>query len=208
MFRAKLRTLVCKPPVNCSVTHKPLDNKNNGTCYDCYQFVIKRLIEIAETRINTGFFKQLDLFKFDGRGRLGGDVVDNAVDAAHFVRNARGDAPQHTPRQGREHAGHKVARFHAAHRDGVVIRASVAHDADALHAGEHREILVGAAAALADLLADDGVRRAENGELFARDLAEHAHAETGAGERLTVHETFGQTEEKAELAHLVLEEIA
>lgn len=63
MFRAKLRTLVCKPPVNCSVTHKPLDNKNNGTCYDCYQFVIKRLIEIAETRINTGFFKQLDLFK-------------------------------------------------------------------------------------------------------------------------------------------------
>lgn len=64
MFRAKLRTLVCKPPVNCSVTHKPLDNKNNGTCYDCYQFVIKRLIEIAETRINTGFFKQLDLFEF------------------------------------------------------------------------------------------------------------------------------------------------
>ena len=68
MFRAKLRTLVCKPPVNCSVTHKPLDNKNNGTCYDCYQFVIKRLIEIAETRINTGFFKQLDLFPLDGVG--------------------------------------------------------------------------------------------------------------------------------------------
>ena len=68
MFRAKLRTLVCKPPVNCSVTHKPLDNKNNGTCYDCYQFVIKRLIEIAETRINTGFFKQLDLFNINKDG--------------------------------------------------------------------------------------------------------------------------------------------
>ena len=70
MFRAKLRTLVCKPPVNCSVTHKPLDNKNNGTCYDCYQFVIKRLIEIAETRINTGFFKQLDLFKLANKSLL------------------------------------------------------------------------------------------------------------------------------------------
>ena len=70
MFRAKLRTLVCKPPVNCSVTHKPLDNKNNGTCYDCYQFVIKRLIEIAETRINTGFFKQLDLFWINDREAL------------------------------------------------------------------------------------------------------------------------------------------
>ena len=70
MFRAKLRTLVCKPPVNCSVTHKPLDNKNNGTCYDCYQFVIKRLIEIAETRINTGFFKQLDLFAINDREAL------------------------------------------------------------------------------------------------------------------------------------------
>ena len=30
----------------------------------------------------------------------------------------------------------------------------------------------------------------------------------GPRERLTVHETFGQTEEEAELAHLVLEEIA
>ena len=37
--------------------------QDNHFCYDCYQFVIKRLIEIAETRINTGFFKQLDLFK-------------------------------------------------------------------------------------------------------------------------------------------------
>ena len=62
-FRAKLRTLVSKPPDNHSVTRKPLDNKNNGTCYDCYQFVIKRLLEVLETRINTGFFKQFDLFE-------------------------------------------------------------------------------------------------------------------------------------------------
>ena len=45
--------------------HGLVSYKNNGTCYDCYQFVIKRLIEIAETRINTGFFKQLDLFKLN-----------------------------------------------------------------------------------------------------------------------------------------------
>ena len=54
---------ICKPPINHSATHKPLDNKNNGTCYECYQFVIKRLLEVPQTRINTGFFKQLDLFK-------------------------------------------------------------------------------------------------------------------------------------------------
>ena len=122
----------------------------------------------AERRSSSRFhaFMAKRSLPFDGRGRLGGDVVNNAVDAAHFVRNARGDAPQHIPRQGCEHAGHKVARFHTAHRDSIVIRASVAHDADALHAGEHRKILVGAAAALADLFADNGVRRAENGELF------------------------------------------
>ena len=90
MFRAKLRTLVCKPPVNCSVTHKPLDNKNNGTCYDCYQFVIKRLIEIAETRINTGFFKQLDLFKLNRSGRLTGNVIHYPVHMAHLVNNSAG----------------------------------------------------------------------------------------------------------------------
>lgn len=87
LFRAKLRTLVCKPPVNCSVTHKPLDNKNNGTCYDCYQFVIKRLIEIAETRINTGFFKQLDLFKLNRPRRLTGNIIEAAVYPLHFIDN-------------------------------------------------------------------------------------------------------------------------
>ena len=85
MFRAKLRTLVCKPPVNCSVTHKPLDNKNNGTCYDCYQFVIKRLIEIAETRINTGFFKQLDLFGINEPILFGAPVVMNPMLAIPFI---------------------------------------------------------------------------------------------------------------------------
>ena len=43
-----------RQPVNCSVTHKPLDNKNNGTCYDCYQFVIK----IVECKITQSIFIQ------------------------------------------------------------------------------------------------------------------------------------------------------
>ena len=54
--------IIVKPPDNYSVTHKLLDNKNNGTCYDCYQFVIKRLLEMLETCINTDFFKQFVLF--------------------------------------------------------------------------------------------------------------------------------------------------
>ena len=62
----------------------------NGTCYDCYQFVIKRLIEIAETRINTGFFKQLDLFPLYGSGGFRSNIVNDSVYVFNFVYDAGG----------------------------------------------------------------------------------------------------------------------
>ena len=141
MFRAKLRTLVCKPPVNCSVTHKPLDNKNNGTCYDCYQFVIKRLIEIAETRINTGFFKQLDLFPLNRCRGLGGHIVEHAVDTGDLVYNAHRDAVEHVIRQAHPIGGHEVGGADGAESDRVIISAAVAHDADGAHVCQRREVL-------------------------------------------------------------------
>ena len=48
---------VAQPPVNHSLTAKPLDYKNNGFLRNCYQFVIKRLLEVPQPRINTGFLR-------------------------------------------------------------------------------------------------------------------------------------------------------
>ena len=196
MFRAKLRTLVCKPPVNCSVTHKPLDNKNNGTCYDCYQFVIKRLIEIAETRINTGFFKQLDLFPLNGRGGLGGDVVDDAVDTLDLVDDAGADPVQKLVGEPCPVGGHEIVRPDGPEGDGAVIGPAVAHDAHGAHVGEGGEILIGAVRELGrgHLLPEDGVGLPQKIQLGLRHLADDPDGKARARERLAGDEILGQSQ--------------
>ena len=54
---------VAQPPINHSLTLKPLDYKNNGS--HTYQFVIKRLLKMLQTRINAGFTKYFCLFKLN-----------------------------------------------------------------------------------------------------------------------------------------------
>ena len=59
-----------------------------------------------------------------------------------------------------------------------------------------------------DLVHDDPVAGAQGVELLAGDLADDADGEAGAGEGLAEDHLLGQAEGEADLAHLVLEEIA
>ena len=80
------------------------------------------------------------LLPLDGARRLGGDVVDDAVDALDFVDDAVGDL-----REQRRTAGAPSRRswrpgvIDRAERDDVVVGAAVAHDAHGAHRQEHRE---------------------------------------------------------------------
>lgn len=76
--------------------------------YDCYQFVIKRLIEIAETRINTGFFKQLDLFKLDCRRGFACHVVAHSAYALDFIDYTRRHSGEQVIREASVLRSHKV----------------------------------------------------------------------------------------------------
>ena len=58
----------------------------------------------------------------------------------------------------------------------------------------------------ADLLAHDRVGAPQRLELLVRDLADDAHGEAGARERLAVDDLVGQAELGAHRADLVLEE--
>ena len=58
----------------------------------------------------------------------------------------------------------------------------------------------------ADLLAHDRVGAAQDLELLVRDVADDAHGEARARERLAVHDLVGQAELGADRAHLVLEQ--
>ena len=61
---------------------------------------------------------------------------------------------------------------------------------------------------LAQLLDEDGVGAAQQVGVFALHLAEDAHAEARARERMAVHHLARQAELDAELAHFVLEQLA
>ena len=192
MFRAKLRTLVCKPPVNCSVTHKPLDNKNNGTCYDCYQFVIKRLIEIAETRINTGFFKQLDLFKLNRSWWFAGQIIEYAVYPFYFVDDSAHHFLQSFKRNLRCLGGHEVDGVYGAEGHGVVVGSFVSHNANGTHVGEGGEILADGAVKtdFGDFFAVDGIGILNDTDFFGGYFADDTDTQTRARERLAEYQIF------------------
>ena len=117
---------------------------------------------------------------------------------------------QHVAGQPRPVGRHRVDARHAAHGDGVLVGAIVAHHADALDREEDGEGLpeLVVEARAADLLRDDRVGAPQRLETLGRDLADHADREPGPRERMPPDRVLGQPEAAADLAHLVLEQLA
>src|SRR5229473_3808913 len=88
------------------------------------------LIRHAKPTLSRATLPSLPL---DRTGRLRGDVVDDAVDAAHLVDDPGRRAPQELVREGVIVGGHAVGRSDRPQRADVIVGAPVAHDADALH---------------------------------------------------------------------------
>ena len=91
----------------------------------------------------------------------------------------------------------------------MTVGAAVTLDAHGTNVGEQDD------RALPDLLIQAGRRKllasnqvcgAQDIQALARHLADNTNAETGARERLTVHQVVGQTQLAADRAHLILEE--
>ena len=125
-------------------------------------------------------------------------------------------AREQVVRQRRPVRGHEVGRLHGAQRDRVLVGAAVAHHADRAHRQEHRERLRGLVVPrLAvgvvrhpQLVDEDRVGAAQQVGALARDLAQDAHAQARARERMAEHHVARQAELEPQLAHLVLEELA
>ena len=150
------------------------------------------------------------LLPLDRAGRLRRDVVGDPVHAGHLVDDPRRDALEHLVGQAGPVGGHRVVGRHGAQHDRVRVRAVVAHHADGLHRGQHREALPDLAVepGAADLLDHDRVGLLQDLDALARDRADDAHREPGTGERLAPHDLLGQPELLADRAHLVLEQLA
>src|SRR4030095_3524493 len=150
------------------------------------------------------------LFPLD-RGRwLRRDVVDDAVDAAHLVDNARRDRRQEIMRQGRPIGGHPVETLHRANRHGVFVRPRVTHDADALHRQQHRKALPQPLipASFPNLIGDNAIGEAQQIQPLLRHGADQTDGEPGTREGLPDDELAFESEILPDSPDLVLEEIA
>ena len=103
----------------------------------------------------------------------------------------------------------ELARGDRADGDHVAERARAVLHAHALHVRVDREELLGllVEAGLLHLVAEDEVRLAQDVELLLRELADAAHREARARERLAHDHLVGDAERLAHLAHFVLVEV-
>src|SRR5207302_8234598 len=69
----------------------------------------------------------------DRAGGFGGDVVDDAVDAAHLVDDAGRGAAEDLVRERVVVGGHAVSRGHRPQRAGKIVGARIAHHPDRAH---------------------------------------------------------------------------
>lgn len=127
------------------------------------------------------------LFPLHRCGRLGGNIIHDAVDARHFIDDARADLGQQVIGQTRPIDGHEVVGRHGTDGQHEVVRALVAHHADGTGVGQHGEILVDVAvkARQRDFLAENRVALA-NGFQFVGVMSPMMRmARPGPGNGLT-----------------------
>ena len=105
---------------------------------------------------------------------------------------------------------HRVDAFDDPERHDIVIRALVPENPHRFHRQEDRERLpdLPIEAGLHHLVLQHGVGVAEDLEVGRGDVAHHAHAEAGAGERLPPDDFLGHAQFFAEQPDFVLEQIA
>ena len=175
----------------------------------CCQIVATERLRRSKVLDFQGVPASLELFPLNGRRGLGAEVVEDAADAGDLGLHAARDGFKQLPVETGNACGHGVGGVHRADDDRPELRALAVHDAGSADVGDDGEVLpdLRIHAGLCKLLAEDGVGLPHGGETVAGDRANAAHAETGAGDRLTPHHAVRQAERLADGADLVLEEV-
>ena len=165
---------------------------------------------MPQTRINTRFLRHSNLLEFNRSRRLGSQIIHDPVNSLHLIDNPVHHPGKHFKGNLRRFRGHEIRSNHRSQRHGIIVGALVSHDTHGAHVGEGRKILSQTlvSAGFCQLLAVDGVRVLHDADLVRSHLAHDAHAQTGAGEGLTVYQIFRQAQLQAGAADLILEQQA
>src|SRR6185312_2640479 len=148
------------------------------------------------------------LLPLDRRGRFAADVIHHARNPAHFVDDAQADTLEEFIRQVRPARRHEVDGLDRAQRDHPFVGAAVAHHAHRFHRQEYREGLADLVvpAGSAQFFDEDAVALLQELRMLALHLAQDAHAQARARERMAIDHFARQPEFHADAPHLVLEQ--
>jgi len=130
------------------------------------------------------------LFPLNRAGRFRGDIVGHPVDAFDFVDDPRGGFAKKIMLEGviiRRHPVHRRDRPQSAY---IIIGTPVAHHPDAAHRQQHHKSLpdIVIQPVFADLVDKNRVRRAQNVQFGAGQIAGTTDRQSGAGERVATNE--------------------
>ena len=150
----------------------------------------------------------MQLFPLNSTHGLGGQVVEDAVDALDLAGDALGDLVQHLVGDLLDGGGHGVGGVDGADDGGPALVAALVAHADRLDVGHGDEVLpdLTGQTALVELVAQDGVGLTQGLQTVTGDGTQAADTQTGAGEGLTVDHGMGQTQSLADHTDFVLEQ--
>src|SRR6516162_3887389 len=152
----------------------------------------------------------LPLLPFDRARGFAGNIVADPIDTFYLVRDACRNAGKYLVWDPHPVSGHAILAFDDPDGHGVFIGALVTHHTDRPDREKHRERLPHFVVPIGrlHLAHHDLVSLPQHRQVFFGDLAQDAHAQTGPGEGLTKYDLAGVLELEADLAHLVLKELA
>ena len=152
--------------------------------------------------------KVRDLLPLNGPGGLGGEVVEDAVDAFDFGGNAAEDAVEKVIGDGLDGGGHGVGGVDGPDDGAPFIHTLAILDAHAFQIGHGGKILpdLPFQAGVGKLLPQNGIGLPHGLQPVTGDGAGAADPQAGTGEGLAVDHAVGQTQLFAHHPNLVLEQ--
>lgn len=145
--------------------------------------VIKRPLEVPQTRINTGFLRPLNLFPLNRPRRLWRQVKADAVHSRHFFRNAVCDMLQKGERHVLYRSSHGVFRIHRAEDDRPLKRAFSVFYPDGFKIRDYCKVLpyLSFQTVLCKFLPQDRVRLTDSLQTVTGDRSQAAHSKPRPG---------------------------
>lgn len=123
------------------------------------------------------------LFPLNRCRRFARDVIDDTVDARHFIDDAAGDDIKDMVGDMGPVTCHAVGAVDGAQSDGVGIGSEVTHDPNTADVRQAGKVLPDTAVktGFGNFFAEDGIGFADNGKFFFRDFTKDADGKTGPG---------------------------